>query len=453
MRLNGELAEHANSVVLPFLLPDTPVVAWWPVDAPAVPAQDPLGQLAIRRITDATNSSDPLAAIKSRLKSYTAGDTDLAWSRITYWRALLASALDQAPFEPVTSALVSGLKDEPALDVLAGWLASRIDGKVHRAVGDLKVELHRASETVTLSRPQTGVTATLTRTSRPEALIPLARRDAKECLAEDMRRLDADEIYFEALAGHRQGEVQVNVQIEKYSDKTALVTAVGDRLIGAITDAIASRDQALIVLTGGGTGIALLEHVRENGAAIDWSKVRLFWGDERYVPEDDDDRNEKQAREALIDQIDIPAANVHAMPASDGEFGDDIDAAALAYEQVLAAIADDGEAVPAFDVHLLGMGGEGHINSLFPHTAAVRETVRQVVGVTESPKPPPKRITLTLPAVQRSREVWLVVAGADKADAVAAAVGGADPDDVPAAGANGTEATVWLLDEDAAGKL
>ncbi len=201
LRLNGELAKHASSVVLPFLLPDTPVVAWWPVESPAVPAEDPLGQLAIRRITDATNSSDPLAAIKSRLKSYTTGDTDLAWSRITYWRALLASALDQGPFEPVESALVSGLKDEPALDVLAGWLASRIDGTVRRAVGELKVELHRRSETVTLSRPQTGVTATLTRTSRPEALIPLARRDAKECLAEDMRRLDADEIYFEALAG------------------------------------------------------------------------------------------------------------------------------------------------------------------------------------------------------------------------------------------------------------
>lgn len=201
LRLSGELADHANSVVLPFLLPDTPVVAYWPMDVPKLPAQDPLGQLAIRRITDATNNSDPLAAIKSRLESYTAGDTDLAWSRITYWRALLASALDQAPFEPVESALVSGLKDEPALDILAGWLASRIDGKVQRAVGDLKVELRRKSETVTLSRPQTGVTATLTRTGRPEALIPLARRDTRECLAEDMRRLDADEIYFEALAG------------------------------------------------------------------------------------------------------------------------------------------------------------------------------------------------------------------------------------------------------------
>ncbi|RDH76765.1 glucose-6-phosphate dehydrogenase assembly protein OpcA [Mycolicibacterium moriokaense] len=201
LRLSGELADHASSVVLPFLLPDTPVVAWWPADAPEAPAQDPLGQLAIRRITDATNSDDPLAAIKSRLGGYTAGDTDLAWSRITYWRALLASALDQAPFEPITSALVSGLKSEPALDILAGWLAGRIEGTVQRAVGDLKVELHRPSETVVLSRPQTGVTATLSRTGRADALIPLARRDAKECLAEDLRRLDADEIYFEALAG------------------------------------------------------------------------------------------------------------------------------------------------------------------------------------------------------------------------------------------------------------
>jgi 6-phosphogluconolactonase len=245
----------------------------------------------------------------------------------------------------------------------------------------------------------------------------------------------------------------VNTTIEKYPNKSALVTAVGDRLISAITEAVASRGQASVVLTGGGTGIGLLEHVRDNGDAIDWSKVHLFWGDERYVPEGDDDRNEKQAREALLDHIDIPAANVHVMPASDGEFGDDLDAAALAYEQVLAANADDAEPAPDFDVHLLGMGGEGHINSLFPHTPAVRETRRLVVGVADSPKPPPRRITLTLPAVQRSREVWLVVAGAEKADAVAAAVGGADPDDVPAAGANGCEATVWLLDDEAASKL
>jgi 6-phosphogluconolactonase len=171
------------------------------------------------------------------------------------------------------------------------------------------------------------------------------------------------------------------------------------------------------------------------------------------VPEDDDERNEKQAREALLDHIDIPARNVHAMPVSDGEFGDDLDAAALAYEHVLAANAEDDDPAPNFDVHLLGMGEEGHINSLFPHTPAVREKTRLVVGVADSPKPPPRRITLTLPAVQRSREVWLVVSGAAKADAVAAAIAGADPVEVPAAGGVGREATVWLLDAAAAAKL
>jgi 6-phosphogluconolactonase len=241
--------------------------------------------------------------------------------------------------------------------------------------------------------------------------------------------------------------------IEKYPDTDALVAAAGDRLVDAITGAIDKRGQAHIVLTGGGTGVGLLKRVGEHGAKVDWSKVHLYWGDERYVPEDDDERNEKQAREALLDHIDIPAANVHAMSASDGEFGDDLDAAALDYENVLAANAGDGEPAPAFDVHLLGMGGEGHINSLFPETPAVQENSRLVIGVSDSPKPPPRRITLTLPAVQRSREVWLVVSGAGKADAVAAAIGGAKPVDVPAAGAIGREATVWLLDEDAAAKL
>jgi glucose-6-phosphate dehydrogenase assembly protein OpcA len=201
LKLSGPLAGHASSVVIPFLLPDIPVVAWWPDIAPEKPAQDPLGKLAIRRITDATNGVDPLSAIKSRLPGYSAGDTDLCWARITYWRALLTSAVDQPPHEPIESAVVSGLKTEPALDILAGWLASRIDGPVRRAVGELKVELARQSETIVLSRPQEGRTATLTRTARPDALVPLARRETGECLAEDLRRLDADEIYRTALEG------------------------------------------------------------------------------------------------------------------------------------------------------------------------------------------------------------------------------------------------------------
>jgi 6-phosphogluconolactonase len=197
----------------------------------------------------------------------------------------------------------------------------------------------------------------------------------------------------------------------------------------------------------------MLSHIGEHDENIDWSRVHLFWGDDRFVPYDDDERNEKQARAALLDRIDIPAENVHPMAPSDGKFGSDIDAAAAAYERELAALAEPGEPAPDFDVHLLGMGPEGHINSLFPHTDAVREKTRLVVGVDDSPKPPPRRITLTLPAIQRSREVWLIVSGSGKADAVAVAVGGAAPDDVPAAGAVGQEATVWLLDEAAGAEL
>ena len=241
--------------------------------------------------------------------------------------------------------------------------------------------------------------------------------------------------------------------IDIVPDSEALVRAAGARLVNAIQTALAARGRALIVLTGGGNGIGLLKYLGTQGQQIDWSKVHLFWGDERYVPEDDDERNEKQAREALLDHIDIPPSQVHPMAASDGEFGNDLAAAALAYEQLLAANAAPGERVPNFDVHLLGMGPEGHINSLFPDTPAVLETTRMVVSVENSPKPPPQRITLTLPAIQRSREVWLMVSGAGKADAAAAAIGGAPPVSVPAAGAIGLETTLWLLDEKAAAKL
>lgn len=241
--------------------------------------------------------------------------------------------------------------------------------------------------------------------------------------------------------------------IEKYPDTDALVAAAGDRLAGKLISTVRTRGEATIALTGGGTGIGILRRLADQGDRIDWPNVHLFWGDDRFVPADDSERNDKQAREALLDRIGIPAANVHAMPASDGEFGDDLEAAAQAYERLLADFAEPGEASPAFDVHLLGMGPEGHVNSLFPDTPAVREKSRAVVGVADSPKPPPRRITLTLPAVQRSREVWLIVSGAGKSAAVAAAVNGADPDDVPAAGAVGRDATVWLLDEAAAGRL
>lgn len=243
----------------------------------------------------------------------------------------------------------------------------------------------------------------------------------------------------------------MSTSIEIFPDSQALVDAAATRLTDTIGKAVAARGRALVVLTGGGNGIGLLRSLVDR--PIEWSKVHLFWGDERYVPEDDDERNDKQARAALLDHVDIPSSQVHPMPASDGEFGGDLAAAALAYEQLLAANAAPGQPVPSFDVHLLGVGPEGHINSLFPDTPAVLETTRMVVSVDDSPKPPPQRITLTLPAIARSREVWLMVSGAGKADAAAAAIGGAAPVSVPAAGAIGQETTLWLLDEDAASKL
>jgi 6-phosphogluconolactonase len=241
--------------------------------------------------------------------------------------------------------------------------------------------------------------------------------------------------------------------VEVFPNSDALVEAAGKRLIDTLQSAVAARGRALLVLTGGGNGNALLEYLGTHGKQIDWSKVHLFWGDDRYVPDADDERNEKQARAALLDRVDIPSSQVHPMAPSDGEFGTDLDAAALAYEQILAANAEAGAPAPDFDVHLLGMGPEGHINSLVPDTSAVREKTRMVVAVEDSPKPPPLRITLTLPAIQRSREVWLMVSGGSKADAAAAAIGGADPVSIPAAGAVGLETTLWLLDEDAAAKL
>ncbi|WP_349307571.1 glucose-6-phosphate dehydrogenase assembly protein OpcA [Rhodococcus sp. H29-C3] len=201
LRLHGELAEHEHSVVIPFLLPDTPIVVWWPNEAPKVPAQDPLGKLAIRRITDATKSPDPTSTIKSRLDSYSHGDSDLSWSRVTYWRGLLATALDQAPHEKVVDVTVSGLAEEPALDILAGWLAVKLEVPVHRRTGELKVELKRENSAISIVRPQTGKTATLSRTGQPDAEVALARRETRECLAEELRRLDTDEIYELALKG------------------------------------------------------------------------------------------------------------------------------------------------------------------------------------------------------------------------------------------------------------
>ncbi|QTI67061.1 6-phosphogluconolactonase [Gordonia polyisoprenivorans] len=237
-----------------------------------------------------------------------------------------------------------------------------------------------------------------------------------------------------------------------FDDKQTLVDTAARRFVDLIGAAQRARGVASVVLTGGSNGIAILASLAADSGGIDWSKVDIYWGDDRFVPTDDPERNYGQARDALLDHVPVDPARVHPMAPSDGEFGDDIVAAAGDYAATLLANAG-ADMSPHFDLHLLGMGGEGHINSLFPHTAATAETQKTVVAVEDSPKPPPRRITLTLPVVNRSKAVWFLVAGEDKAQAVAAAHAGADPADWPCAGAHGTEETVWFLDHAAASTL
>lgn len=243
-----------------------------------------------------------------------------------------------------------------------------------------------------------------------------------------------------------------NVHVRRFESGDEFARAAAAAFVETVVAAQRDRGHAAVVLTGGGTGIAVLDAVLRAPGGIDWSAVDVYFGDERYLPPGDPERNEVQARAALLDHVPLDPARVHAMPTLDEAGAGSPESAARAYAQVLAANSSDGS-TPEFDVHLLGMGGEGHVNSLFPHTDAVREQDRFVVGVDDSPKPPAARVTLTLPAVRRARQVWLLVTGAAKAEAVAAAVGGADAVDIPAAGARGREQTVWFLDTEAAAAL
>lgn len=246
-------------------------------------------------------------------------------------------------------------------------------------------------------------------------------------------------------------------QVVVHRDKELMAKAAAARLITRIVDAQAARGAASVVLTGGRNGNALLAALADAPArdAVDWSRLDLWWGDERFLPAGDPERNDTQAREALLDSVPLVPERVHAMPAADGESGGDPDAAAEAYERELARAAgpQDRARVPAFDVLLLGVGPDTHVASLFPEHPGVREAERAVIGVRGAPKPPPTRISLTLPAIRQAREVWLLAAGEDKAQAVAIALSGAGEVQAPAAGARGTRRTLWLLDAAAAARL
>ena len=211
LRLYGALTGHGRSVVTPLLLADSPIVAWWPAWVPPDPADDPIGAMASRRITDlAASTSKPKPALRRLAEAYTPGDTDLAWSRITLWRGLLAAALDQPPYEPVTAVTVTGAPDSASADLLAAWLGGRLKCPVTLArsrtgSGIIGVRLERRSGPVDLVRPTDGNVATLSQVGQPERTLSLPHRSDAECLADELRRLDPDEVYADALIrGMRQ---------------------------------------------------------------------------------------------------------------------------------------------------------------------------------------------------------------------------------------------------------
>ncbi|MBO9578614.1 MAG: 6-phosphogluconolactonase [Microbacteriaceae bacterium] len=239
-------------------------------------------------------------------------------------------------------------------------------------------------------------------------------------------------------------------RIHVHEDPAALQSATAERVIARLNQVIGEFDEANVVLTGGSIGIGVLAAINAsaNRDSVRWDRVSFWWGDERWLPRGDEERNDRQAREALLDHIPVDEARVHPFPA-DGE-GLTLDEAAEAYAAELAAAAPDHLPLPPFDITFLGVGPDGHICSIFPGTPTVRETVKTVVPVRNSPKPPPERLTLTLPVINSSARVVVVLAGADKASVLGLALAGASPDEVPLAGVKARRRTTIHVDRAAA---
>lgn len=203
LRASGEMLTHCDTLVMPLLLPDAPIVAWWPGEHPASPAEDPLGRMAQRRITDSVGAADPLRSLRELREHHAAGDTDIAWTRLTVWRALLAAALDQPPHEAVTRVRLTGHETHPSVVLLAAWLGYALDCPVDLTLvpdvkGVTEVVLERGSGPIVIDRPD-GRIATLEQPGQPAHRVAMPIRELSECLAEELRRLDPDEVYGEVL--------------------------------------------------------------------------------------------------------------------------------------------------------------------------------------------------------------------------------------------------------------
>lgn len=238
-----------------------------------------------------------------------------------------------------------------------------------------------------------------------------------------------------------------------HHDVASLTGSVAARFITKVIDLLDEQEVVHISLTGGGVGTGILTSIRTSDARdeIDWSRVHIWWSDERWVAADHEDRNDLQARAALLDHVGLRQGFIHAFPSTDD--GLSLDEAVIRHTAILAEFAQGDAATPRFDIMLLGVGSDGHIASLFPDTPGVLVRNSPVVAVRASPKPPPERLSFTLPTINASDRIWLGLAGADKASALGLVLAGASAEQVPAGGAKGRKRTVFFVDAAAAAEV
>lgn len=238
-----------------------------------------------------------------------------------------------------------------------------------------------------------------------------------------------------------------------HADKPILAGSVAARFITKVVDLLDQQDEVNVVLTGGTVGGAVLAAIGDSPArdTIDWSRVVLWWGDERWLAHGDPERNDSEARTALLDKVALRPEHIHWFAAP--EDGMSLDEAADSYSAQLADAAPDGAATPRFDITFLGVGPDGHVASLFPDSAGIQVTDRTVIAVRNSPKPPPERLSLTLPVINSSDRIWLALSGADKASALGLALANASTLEVPVAGVEGRLRTVFFVDQTAAAEV
>lgn len=467
-----ESLAQLDTLVTPLLLPDAPIVTWWPTNPPSSPINDILGGMSQRRITDAAAQDNALDVMQRLRTGYAKGDSDLSWARITRWRGLLASAYEVPPVTVPTSISISGDPDNPTVALMAAWLEKTLgvtptitqadaDGfglrEVRLARTDGDIVLRRDGDAILLTLPQD-------RDKEPQR-VAVPHRSLYELIAEELRRLDPDVVYGEVLAYafprvHNPREFvasypKATTRVSPTSDELAVTAA--NEIARALRDAITQRGVAHLALTGGGAGVAVAEQLPSALAQyeVDTTALHLWWGDERFVEAHSQERNDVAVEKGLLQVLQLPSEQVHRVPAAG--MGMTLDQAAAWYGQQLdlaggdVPFHSDGEAF--FDVLMLGMGPDAHVASLFPEHPDQKRMNASAIAVRNSPKPPSERVSLSWPALTSARHVAVLVSGSEKADAVAKALSSQDPWLVPASTARGTESTVFYLDTEAAAQL